>query len=516
MITTSQPYDLKALVPQAGLGNYWLISLCHQNILELSDAQVTDELSGLGNLLFVFDAKLLINKHNIKPTPSMRLVCLSTIKKLIHKNNLEAELEIPVFSNNREALLWTNQALTTAFEKINKLNMQELIALECQVIPACVAMEKAGLPFNKVRWQKTLGLLETERAEYKAQLEPYFQKTDGFALFGPEAIDLQSPQEVKAKLEAILGVKLESTSQQSLKNFDHEAVRLLLKYREHSRMMSTYGENFLQTINNNRLYASFVPLGSASGRFACHEPNLQALPNDPRFQACLKPDVGRMLIYFDYGAFELRILAGLSDDPALLAIFNDGLDIHSMVAQAVFNTSVSKKENAHLRDQAKILNFGLIYGMGEHALARQLNISLKNAQNLMGQYFVRFPKVLQLLESLETKAKTHGYVNTALGRRVYFNGDESPGLRGRLARNAPIQGSGADIAKLAFCKIFDVLYKNKQDAQLVNMIHDEFVVECGEDTREETELLVSKAMNDAFTAILPRIAPEVSINFSTN
>lgn len=512
MLTNSQPSDLQALVPQAKPGNYWLISFGQQQAIELSHTQITQELSQADNLLFCLDAKSLINNHNIKPTPQMGLLCLSTIKKLIHKNNLEAELEVPVFNNKDEASLWTRQALSGALDKISKLNMKELVALECQVIPACVAMERAGLFFNKTRWQKTLALLEVERTDCRAQLEPYFQKTDGFALFGPKAIDLQSPQEVKAKLEALLGVKLKSTSQHTLKNFDHEAVKLLLKYREHSRMMSTYGENFLQTIKNNRLYASFVPLGSASGRFACHEPNLQALPNDPNFQACLKPDAPRRLIYFDYGAFELRILAGLSHDPDLLAIFNDRLDIHSMVAQAVFNTRVSKSENPHLRDQAKTLNFGLIYGMGEHALARQLNISLNNAQNLMSNYFTRFPKVLQLLESLEKKAKTHGYVNTVLGRRVYFNGDESTGLRGRLARNVPIQGSGADIAKLALCKIFDALYKSKQDAQLVNMIHDEFVVECAEDIREECELLVSKAMSDAFTAILPQIAPEVSIN----
>jgi DNA polymerase-1 len=508
----SQPYDIQALVPQAQLGNYWLISMAHGHAQELNDTQTGLALAQSPMLIICTDAKSLINKYNITPTPHMRFVCLKTLKKLLHTSMLEAELEIPGFNNFHEASSWVKQTLMSVFEKIAKLRNKELIALECQVIPACIAMERAGLPFDAERWQNTLYFLENERIELKPKLDNYFKKNDGFALFGPEIIDLHNAQEVKARLEEILGVKLESTSRSGLKNFDHEAVKLLLKYRENSRMLSTYGENFLSIINNNRVHASFLPLGSPSGRLACQEPNLQALPNDANFQACITPQAGRALTYFDYGAFELRILAGLSGDPALLTIFNEELDIHSMTAQAVFNTKVSKHENAHLRDQAKILNFGLIYGMGEHALARQLNISLGNAHTLMNNYFKRFPKVLELLESLEAKAKSCGYVNTALGRRVYFNGEENPGQRGRLARNVPIQGTGADIAKLALCRIFDALYKNLPDAQIVNMIHDEFVVECSESAKDQTKKLVAQAMSDAFSAILPSIKSEISIN----
>lgn len=503
--------NIKALMPKDAK-DYWLLDMASSQCSLVKEADLADSIIRAQSLIFCPDAKSLINKHKIKHSPTLRLACLSTIKKLLHKNNLHAELELPSFLKATDALHWSLQAVKKAVSKIDEWNLGLLVALECQVIPATVAMEHAGLAFDKGRWQEALRHYEAESAQLKTALEKYFQKNQGFALFGPEPIDLNNSQAVKIRLEEILGQKLASTSQSSLKNFKHEAVLLLLKYRECSRMLSTYGESFLDKIRDNRLHATFVPLGSASGRFACHDPNLQALPNDARFQACLKPSAPRKLLYFDYGGFELRILAALSEDQELIEIFNGQKDIHSMVAEAVFGVQVSKLENAHLRDQAKILNFGLIYGMGEHALARQLNMSIKNAQSLMKNYFARFPRVLEFLESLEQKAHQKGYVNTALGRRVYLSPSDSPDKLGRVARNIPIQGTGADIAKLAMCKVYSALYNHGLDAQLVNMIHDELVIECHENLSADVSTLVANAMSEAFNAVLPSIAADVSVS----
>ena len=511
-MSADQNNSIYALVPKSPeASGYWLINIQDNNILEFEKSDLKKNIQD--KLIFCPDAKLLINKIYSDPKLNIRLMCLSTIKKLIHKNNLAAELELPQFENASDASSWAGQAVKSAVEKISELNLEALVSLECQVIQATVAMERAGIFFNKALWQQKLDKFEQERLALKARLEPYFQKSSGFALFGPEPVDLQNQILVKTRLEEILGVKLKSTSQSSLKNYDHEVVRLLIKYREHSRMISTYGgENFLNNIKNNRIFSTFVPLGSASGRFTSLEPNVQALPNNLDFQACLIPDRPRKILYFDYGAFELRILAGLSQDHELINIFNNNLDIHSMVAEALFNQQVSKTQNKNLRDQAKALNFGLIYGMGEQALARELNISLENSRELMKNYFRRFPKVLTLLESLENKAKNLNFVNTLMGRRLCFTGDELPSLKSRLARNVPIQGTGADIAKLALCKIYANLSRSKLDASLVNMIHDEFVVECHEKDHEEVKILVQEAMSEAFLAIIPAIKPEISSN----
>jgi DNA polymerase-1 len=509
----SQPFDMQALMPKDA-DNYWLITWDAKNAQELRSDNLPPLLARAPSLWVCADAKSLINKHVIKARPDLYLFCLSSIKKLLHKNNINAELDLPVFHNVQEARLWTEQAVNSALEKIKERDISSLVALECQVISATAAMEQAGLAFNSQLWEHHLADLKHEHELLKKKLEPYFQKNSGFALFGPNLIDLQSSNEVKARLEELLNTKLLSTSQSSLKNYDHEAVKLLINYREHSRMISTYGESFLNYIKNNRIHASFVPLGSASGRFACHEPNLLALPKNANFQACLKPPAPRRLMYCDYGAFELRILAGLSDEKALMSIFNDNLDIHSMVAEAVFGIEVSKTQNSHLRAQAKLLNFGLIYGMGEHALSKQLAISLSEAQTLMKNYFKRFPKVLELLESLEKKALNDGFVNTSLGRRLYFLSDRNPNARARVARNVPIQGTGADIAKLALCKAFKYLYTNNLDAQIVNIVHDELVIECHDDDYVASSALVHKAMTEAFLTILPKVKPEIEISSS--
>jgi DNA polymerase-1 len=386
-------------------------------------------------------------------------------------------------------------------------------ALECQVILATIAMENKGLFFNKAIWQHAIHEIEEKTLKIKEKLNTFFTQNDGFLLFGAQPIDLHNHTAVKKALEQLLGQKISGTSQSSLKDIDHDAARLLLYYRENTRMLCTYGEGFLSKVSHDRIRGNFTPIGSASGRFTCHEPNLLALPNHPIFQTCFLPKPPYKLLRFDYGAFELRILASLSKDPALLTIFNDNRDLHSMVAQAVFNTQVSKTENAHLRDQAKLLNFGIIYGMGEHALAKQLKISVHQANNLLRSYFKRFSKVREFLESLQAHARNNGYITTALGRRAYLP-PESTNNRGhleRVARNLPIQGTGADIVKLAMCKVFKYLRYHRVNAHIVNVVHDEIVIECNEENLDLVGTSVRKEMEHAFNAILPEVSADISV-----
>ncbi len=373
---------LAILEKSPGSNTYWLVDPIDSTAV---DFRARDgEWEQIKNHLLVFlDAKDFLTKCHIHPHPSTRVMCLSTLKRLVTKNFSEG-LKRVEFTTAHDAISWSVDAITHALSKISSLHMEQLATLECQVIVATTAMESSGLSFNKSMWQHALSQLEQETSTLKASLHGMLKKDGGFLLFGEEPIDLNRHNDVKKALEDVLGIKLKGTSQSTLQDFDHQAVRLLLHYRENARLLSTYGEAFLERVINNRLFGHFTPIGSASGRFACHEPNLLALPNHPLFQACLIPNAPRKLLRFDYGGFELRILASLSKDPALIEIFSNNLDIHSIVAKAVFRTEVSKTKNAHLRDQAKVLNFGLIYGMGEHALAKQLTkISLRDAEMML-------------------------------------------------------------------------------------------------------------------------------------
>lgn len=486
----------------------WLIDLADDQ------AQLVDTIDIArffnNNYIFFTDAKKTLSHLNLAPCPDFIPLCLSTIKKLLAKN--KAQVLIPQFENIGARIAWAKKSAESAFETIQNAKLGSLIKLECQVIMVTKAMEKKGLPFDTERWFKELEIYRAECDTLTKRLHKYFGKQHGFALFGPEPLDLDNAQNVKKILEEILGVKLLGTSQSSLEGYDHEAVTLLLRYRECMRMLRTYGESFLSKVKDGRIHATFEPLGSASGRFACHDPNLQALPNDKAFQACVRALDPYCLLYFDYGAFELRILASLSKDKNLMAIFNDGHDIHSMVASQVFNCKVSKSENTHLRDQAKVLNFGIVYGMGEKALAKKLNTTIYKAEEMLRNYFARYPDVLCFLKHLEQRALKKGFVNTTLGRRLYFSSTQDKKSIGRIARNMPIQGTGADIAKLALCRVHHRLKLEKLDAHIVNMVHDEIVVECNKTIKEGVINLVREEMKAAFNVILPELPADVGVS----
>lgn len=450
------------------------------------------------------DAKLFLEKNNIKPTTLMRLLCIKTINKILPK-------EIKPFSMGFDLL--ENQLLVSQLlSAVEKAQIKELVSLECQLLPAIVSMQQNGLPFIKDKWQSYLDNLQKEAQITREKLGVFFKKKDGFALFGPESIDLNNSFTVKEALEDMLGYKIRSLTDSVLKDIDHEAAKLLLSLRASNRLLNTYGQQFLTKVNQDRLRGEFIPIGCSSGRLACQEPNLLALPNHPYFQACISPNPPYKLLRFDYGAFELRILAALSQDQAMLDIFARNADIHSMVAQAVFGKEVSKSINPKLRDFAKVLNFGLIYGMGEKSLSLKLNLPLHQAQKLLKSYFKKFVRVGQFLNELETQALTCGFVKTSLGRIAYFEEEFKDRARiARVARNLPIQGTGADIIKLAICRVFKCLDQLKLDARLVNVVHDEIIIECNSAHETEVKNLIKKEMELAHSSILTGVHAEINI-----
>lgn len=449
------------------------------------------------------DCKSFLENNQIKPSPSMRIICLKTIDQICQNTT---ELQLLNFTNESIGNIYRN-----IFDIAEKFDISKLISLECQLIPAVVNMQQKGIPFLKDLWQSNLDYFEQETRALKSKLQTLLKRSAGFALF-EQGIDLNNGPEVKSALEELFGFKIPSIGLSSLEDIDHEAAKMLVNLKTYERMLNTYGPSFLAKVKDGRLRGQYIPIGSSSGRLSCHEPNLLALPNHPSFQACIAPKSPYKLLRFDYGAFELRILAGLSEDKALLDIFEQGLDIHSMVAQAVFGQKVSKSENPHLREQAKIISFGLIYGMKEHSLGKQLKISPIKAQALLHRYFKKFSRVKEFLHHLEETALAQGFAKTALGRRAALDPNPSLGAHvARVSRNLPIQGTGADIIKLAMCRVYKRLHEEKLDAHMVNVVHDELVIESLDSLEDKLRTLVKSEMEQAHIAILPNIQAEVSI-----
>jgi DNA polymerase-1 len=289
---------------------------------------------------------------------------------------------------------------------------------------------------------------------------------------------------------------------------------MLLEYRELSKLKSTYLDALPLQVNprTNRVHTSFSQTGSVTGRLASSDPNLQNIP--------VKTELGRQvrlgfvaapgyhLLSVDYSQIELRIVAHMSGDDAMLNAFRDGQDIHASTAAAIYDipiSAVTKEQRRH----AKAINFGLIYGMSPFGLSRSTDLTLAEAENFVRDYYEHFPGVKIYLDNIRKLAARQGYVETLLGRRRYFPNLANPVnvmMRNREEReaiNAPIQGTAADILKIAMVNLHAALAKSSLQARLLLQVHDELVLEVPTDELNQTTALVRNIMEKAYTLSIP-------------
>jgi DNA polymerase-1 len=264
--------------------------------------------------------------------------------------------------------------------------------------------------------------------------------------------------------------------------------------------------------NTDRIHTSYNQTGSVTGRIASSAPNLQNIP--------IRTDLGRQvrkgfvaepgyqLLAVDYSQVELRIVAHMAGDDAMLAAFRGGQDIHATTAAAIYGIplgSVSRKQRRH----AKAINFGLIYGMSAFGLTRTTDLTLAEAEDFVAAYFEQFPGVKDYLDSTRQKATEQGYVETLLGRRRYFLGLKNQSNRNvrnreeREAINAPVQGTAADIMKIAMLRVPLELQRAGLSARMLLQVHDELVLECVNQELKQTASLVKRVMEDAYTISIP-------------
>ncbi|MCD6577664.1 MAG: DNA polymerase I [Anaerolineaceae bacterium] len=294
----------------------------------------------------------------------------------------------------------------------------------------------------------------------------------------------------------------------------HIVVELLLEYRELSKLVSTYLDALPKQINpkTGRVHTSFNQTGSVTGRLASSNPNLQNIPTRTvlghRVRKGFVAGPGNVLLSVDYSQIELRIVAHMANDTAMLDTFRAHKDIHAKTASAIYNVpleDVTKNQRRH----AKAINFGLIYGMSAFGLTRSTNLTLAEAENFVKAYFQEFPGVKTYLDGIRRSAAETGYVETLLGRKRYFPQLKNPAtaqVRSRAEReaiNAPIQGTAADILKIAMIRLPDAINKSKLHAKMLVQVHDELLLECPEDELKKTIRVVREIMENAFKLSIP-------------
>lgn len=392
-------------------------------------------------------------------------------------------------------------------EELRKRNLLDVFSkIEEPLIPIIKKMESRGIKTDKKHFEKMKELITNRLKEIEIAVE----KSCGIS------INLNSPKQLSSLLFDTLGLKPKgkkkdsgayTTNAETLESLkeDHEIIPLILEHREIQKILSSYVESILSHMDKEgKIHAKFFQHGTTTGRFSSSDPNMQTLPTSDSWGKEVKKGFvvskEHVFISCDYSQIELRVLAMLSGDKNLLESFERGEDIHTSVASLVFGVDKASV-TALMRRNAKVINFGIIYGMGVSALQKNLGTTKAEAQKFYDEYFAAFPTIRKYLEDTKDFAKEHGYTQTAFGRRRYFPtiNSNAPFLRAiaeRTATNAPIQGTAADIIKLAIIDIEKSLnQKSLSDKiHLVLQVHDELVYEVHESKVEEAKELIMKTM----------------------
>lgn len=397
----------------------------------------------------------------------------------------------PYAAEDAEITLCLHNRLIKELEEIPAL-LDVLANIEMPLLPVLARIERCGALVDA----HLLGLQSLELAEKLTELE---RKT--FEIAG-EAFNLASPKQLGVVLYEKLGLPVlaktakgqPSTAEAVLSELaeqGHELPVLLMEYRSLSKLKSTYTDRLPEQINplTGRIHTSYHQAVTATGRLSSSDPNLQNIPirtaEGRRIRQAFIAPPGYKLLAADYSQIELRIMAHLAQDPGLLDAFRNDRDVHKATASEVFGVEL-EDVTTDQRRSAKAINFGLIYGMSAHGLAKQIGCDRSQAQIYMDRYFARYPGVLDYMERTRKQASEQGYIETLFGRRLYLpdiNAKNAAIRKGaeRTAINAPMQGSAADIIKRAMITVDNWLVESGLDARVILQVHDELVLEVRED-----------------------------------
>ncbi|HLV25278.1 MAG TPA: DNA polymerase I [Gemmatimonadales bacterium] len=387
--------------------------------------------------------------------------------------------------------------------------------IEMPLIEVLAAMESAGVSID-AKWFASL------KSRFRAERERVEQEI--YREAGEEFNIASNPQlrvilfeklELPIKKRTSTGPSTDASVLQELADEGHAIPSLLMEYRELAKLENTYLDTLPALVNphTGRLHTSFNQTVASTGRLSSSDPNLQNIPIRRELGRDIRrgfiPREGWKLLAADYSQIELRLLAHLSADPAFVAAFNAGGDIHRETASIIFGVPV-ESVTSEMRARAKTINFATIYGQGAFALSRQLKISMEEAREFISTYFERFAGIREYLDSRVTFAREHGYVQTLFGRRRYIPElrDRNFNIRAfgeRTAANSPIQGSAADLIKLAMIHIHNLLEERGVQTTMLLQVHDELVFEVPPDELSEMRQVIVHEMEHAAELDVPLV-----------
>ncbi len=401
----------------------------------------------------------------------------------------------------------------TLFPQVRAEGMEQLFTeVEAPLATVLARMELTGIRID----QDLLAVLSKEFGQHRKELEKEIYELAG------ETFNIGSPQQLQSILFEKLGLprgkktKTGSSTDSSVLEALAEKYPLpakILAYRGFTKLQNTYVDALPKLLHakTGRIHTSFNQTVTATGRLSSSNPNLQNIPirseEGRRIRAAFVPEPGYVMLSADYSQIELRLLAHLSQDPVLIESFQKGQDVHARTASELFAVPLGTVSSDQRRE-AKTINFGIIYGMGAQRLARSLGIPFKTAQDYIAQYFDRYAGIKSYMDGVLVEARARGYVTTLFGRRRYVADLQSKNLQlaaaaERVAVNTPIQGTAADLIKMAMVEIDKRLGQVQAPARMLLQVHDELLFEAPESQIEHVKQLVRECMENVISLRVP-------------
>jgi DNA polymerase I-like protein with 3'-5' exonuclease and polymerase domains len=462
----------------------------------------------LGGIFDTLLASQLLGAGDIEERHGLNAVSTRYLNETVDKTERLSNWDLALSESQLEYAARDAAVLLPLREKlIERLRSDSLIdcaRLEFDCVMPVADMELAGFYMHKDRWLDQLSIVEKRRELLAEELQSVLalESSQGTLFGGPQRddINLDSSQQLTQALER-LGIPVpDSTRNWKLQPLAaaYPVVATLLEYRTVQKALTSYGQNMIELINptTGRLHADFRQIGAPTGRFSCTNPNIQQVPHAVEYRRCFSGHpAGRKLIIADYSQIELRILAEFSGDRGFIEAFNSGADLHRVTAAEVFNVPVDQVTREQ-RDFAKRLNFGVVYGIGAQRFSIMTGLGVPEAENVLRKYFATYRQLDTYLNEAANRAVSERQARTGSGRLVRFRYDERDrqqiSMTKRNGKNTPIQGTSADILKRALRLLQDELRGSK--AQIVNIIHDEIVVEADADEAAAVAQTVERAM----------------------
>ena len=436
-------------------------------------------------------------------------------KNQLSMADIAIESVAPYAAADAETTLRLMPILQKDLERANGTKL--LAEIEMPLVSVLAEMEMTGimldLPFfKKMSEELTLRMAEIEKRVFESVGKPFnLNSTQQLSDVLFTHLRLDPPDKGKKTASGHFST---SADVLELLRGKHPVVDMILENRELSKIKSTYVDALPAAVDSQtgRVHTSYSQTGAVTGRISSSNPNLQNIPirteEGRRVRNGFIAEKGSVLLSVDYSQIELRIVAHMAGDEAMLEAFKAGEDIHATTAAAIYGVELDAVTK-EMRRHAKAINFGLIYGMSAFGLARSTELTLAEAENFVKTYFAKFPGVKKYLDETRQLAAQQGYVETLLGRRRYFpalQGNINPQMKNREEReaiNAPIQGTAADIMKIAMLKIPPAIKAAGLKAKMLLQVHDELVLECSQDELEKTARLVQETMANAYPMSIP-------------